>query len=211
MNNLVNRVKYLYEREELSGVEIADKLKLNRRYIYRVMEKGGIKRRKASESNSIKFLKAKPTFKIKGKLTNFDEELLACGVMIYWAEGWKDKRKQMLDFANSDPTMIRMYLKFLRDICGVNKDKLRVYLYCYANQNVVQIKKFWSKITGIPLLQFTKPYVRNDFREDKIGKMPYGLIHVRYADKKLYGQILIWHEKLIKKWGCGGVVNHSRL
>lgn len=203
MNDLAIRVKNLYVDEQLSGVEIARRLNLNRRYVYRVMEKSNIKRRKPSESNSIRFFRAIPTFRIKSNLTNQDRALLDCGVMMYRAEGWKDKREQMLDFANSDPVMIKIYLRFLRKICGVNENKLRIYLYCYANQDVDKIKKFWSKVTSISLKQFTKPYVRQDFREDKIGKMPYGLIHVRYGDKKLYSQILEWYEKIVKKWAVG--------
>src|SRR3989344_4804558 len=211
MNKWIAKIKTLYLKEKLSGVEVASRLNLNRRYVYRIMEKGGIKRRDSAVSNNIRFLKERPTFKIRKKLNSDNKSLRDCGVMIYWAEGWKDKRKQMLDFANSDPIMIKIYLRFLRNICGVDESKLRVYLYCYSNQNIDKLKKFWSDITIIPLKQFTKPYVRKDFREDKIDKMPHGLVHIRYADKKLYGQIFQWYEEIVKKWAVGGVVKHTTL
>jgi len=211
MNKWIAKIKTLYLKEKLSGVEVASRLNLNRRYVYRIMEKGGIKRRDPAVSNNIRFLKKSPTFKIKKKLNGDNKSLRDCGVMIYWAEGWKDKRKQMLDFANSDPTMIKIYLKFLRNICGVSENKLRIYLYCYANQDVNKLKKFWSDTAKIPLKQFTKPYVKKDFREDKINKMPHGLIHIRYADKKLYSQIFQWYEKIIKKWAGTEVVKPGTL
>jgi len=88
-----------------------------------------------------------------------------------------------------------MFLRFLREICGITEKKLRVYLYCYENQSPKNLISFWSKETKILKTQFTKPYVRKDFRLDKIDKMPYGLVHIRYADKKLRRLILSWIEE----------------
>src|SRR3989338_1200090 len=199
MPELINQVKQLYIYQGLSGVRVGKILNLPVRQVYRIMDKFGIVRRSSSESNSIRFSKEAPTFNLKKKLSSKDKILLASGLMLYWAEGGKDKRAQLLDLANSDPLMIKIFLKFLRNLCGVKEGKLRIYLYCYANQNVSELKKFWSKLTKIPLEQFTKPYVRQDFKENQIGRMPYGLIHVRYCDKKLYGKTREWHNKLIRQ------------
>jgi len=43
---------------------------------------------------------------------------------------------------------------------------------------------------GIPKNQFSKPYVRKDFKIEKVNKMPRGLVHIRYYDVKLLRQIL---------------------
>ncbi|MFH1712163.1 MAG: hypothetical protein ABH846_02925, partial [Patescibacteria group bacterium] len=94
--------------------------------------------------------------------------------------------------------MVKIFLKFLRDICGINEERLRCFLYCYADQHIKIIKDYWSKTTNIPLSQFSKPYIRNDFLKEKSGKMKYGLIHVRYSDKKLLLQIENWIDKYIK-------------
>ncbi len=85
-----------------------------------------------------------------------------------------------------------IFLKFLRSICGVDENRLRVQLYCYANQNVEALKSYWSEVTRIPLNQFIKPYIRQDFSETKKNKMKYGLIHIRYSDKKLFLQVQNW-------------------
>ena len=103
-----------------------------------------------------------------------------------------------MDFANSDSSMIFIFLKFLREVCGVNEDKLRIYLYCYSNQNIDKIRRYWSRLLKVPIKQFSKPYVRKDFRLDKAGKMPYGLVHIRYYDKKLLHLIRGWIEELKK-------------
>ena len=84
-------------------------------------------------------------------------------------------------------------------ICGVDEKRLRMYLYCYANQDVEKIKKFWSKMTKISFSQITKPYIRQDYSLKRNREMKYGLIHIRYADKKLVRLILEWIDKYVEK------------
>lgn len=107
--------------------------------------------------------------------------------MLYWAEGTKGRH--LVDFSNSDPDMVKLFLKGLRTIYQVNERRLRIYLYCYKNQNVNTLLNYWSNLLNIPKNQFSKPYVRKDFDERKINRMVHGLAHVRYSDKKLLMQI----------------------
>jgi len=74
-----------------------------------------------------------------------------------------------------------------------------VYLYCYSNQSIELLLNYWYKLTNIPKSQFSKPYVRNDFLPEKSGKMEYGMVHIRYADKKLLYQIDNWIKEYGKK------------
>ena len=202
-DKLLKKLNSLY-LQGLSGVRVAEMLQIPYRQVYRLMETNGIERRTAQETNRIRYLKQKPSFTIKKGIRKSDTSLLTAGVMLYWAEGAKYKNKNTIDFANSNPEMISIFIKFLRDICGIQEKKLRIYLYCYANQDIRKLKAFWSKVTRVRLEQFTKPYVREDFREDKKGKMPWGLIHVRYFDKKLYIQFEEWYSGLLKEI-IGGV------
>ncbi len=169
------------------------------------MKKYGFKRRDDVEAKKLAFSKKPLSFNSKKSLSFEEQELMIAGIMLYWAEGSKIKKQEgvvcgkTVDFANSDPKMIQLFLKFLREICRVDEKRLRIYLYCYANQNVVRLKNYWSELTKIPLSQFTKPYVRKDFSLQKIGKMKYGLAHVRYSDKKLLLQIHNWVEDYLEK------------
>lgn len=95
--------------------------------------------------------------------------------------------------------MIKIFLKFLREVCGVDEKRLRVYLYCYSDQSIEILLNYWYKLTNIPKSQFSKPYIRNDFLPEKSGKMKYGLVHIRYADKKLLYQIDNWIKEYCKK------------
>jgi len=159
------------------------------------MRKNGLKRRKSNESNLINFEKCKPSFRLRKINTENLRTLKAIGTMLYWGEGGKSEKANIIDFANSDENMIILFLKFLRKICGVDENKLRIYAYLYSNQNINKNINFWSKITRIKKSQFTKPYIRNDFDENKKDKMPHGLIHIRYADKKLLRIIKSWIEE----------------
>lgn len=182
-NNL-EKIKYLYYEKEYSMREIAEHFNISLDAVTYFMRKHDLKRRNFKETNSIRFKNKKLSFKKKNKLTQSDKELQTIGVMLYWAEGYKTEKASGIDFANSDPLMIAAFIDFLRTLYQVDEARFRVLLYCHKNQDVEVLKRYWSRVTKVPLSQFTKPYVRNDFRKDG-RKMEYGMIHLRYHDKKL--------------------------
>lgn len=190
--SLVKKVMDLYCDKQLSVNDVANELGVSIDAVFYCMRKNGIKRRKKHESNAIRYERQKPSFKLK-KINNEKLEILkVIGTMLYWGEGYKVGKKCTVDFANSDKDMILLFLKFLRKVCGIDEKKLRVYPYFYSNQDANRNINYWSRLTKISKKQFSKPYIRNDFRKEKKGKMPYGLIHIRYSDKKLISLILGW-------------------
>lgn len=193
--NGIKQVKKLYYKDKLSVQDISKKLGVSIDAVFYCMRKNKLKRRKKEESNSIRYEKKKPSFKLKKINSEKLRMLQVMGTMLYWGEGYKSGRGAMVDFANSDKDMIILFLKFLRNICGVDEKRLRVYSYFYANQNVNKNTNYWSKITKISKKQFTKPYIRKDYDENKTDKMPNGLIHIRYSDKKLLNLIKNWINK----------------
>ena len=108
--------------------------------------------------------------------------------MLYWAEGNK-KNAQGVDFTNSNPKMISLFTKFLRQIYQVKETRLRCLVYCYPSHNPQKLINFWSKITHIPPSQFIKPYIRQDGGKIR-DKMKHGLVHIRYSDKRLLQLIM---------------------
>ncbi|MDP3763806.1 MAG: hypothetical protein Q8Q92_04170 [bacterium] len=177
------------------------------------MRKHRLKRRDGSESSALLFSRKPLSYKIKNNLSASDLELKTAGIMLYWAEGYKTTKSNGIDFANSDQGMIVVFVSFLRKICGIDAKRLRVLLYCYSNQDTNKLIAFWSKLAKIPISQFTKPYVRTDFRLDKKNKMKMGMVHIRYSDKKLWLQVMQWikeyQQKLLRVGG--GVVNRTAL
>lgn len=185
-------LRRLYWDEKLSIPQIARHCNLHPTSVLKRMKKYNIERRNLSESNYLVNV-YKPQFKLKTLLTQEEEKLKIAGVMLYWAEGFK--KGDGIDFTNSDPDMIKLFLKFLRRICGVGEKRLRLYLYAFEDQSVDRLKHFWNKTTQIPINQFTKVYVRKaDVNSSNNRRMPYGVVHIRYYDKKLLQAMLSWIE-----------------
>lgn len=178
-------IRELYLESGLSAREIAVRLNTTIKIVYSDLRRNGIARRKAQEYTRITFERKPLSFSYKTRLQSDEQVLCNVALAIYWCEGFQTEKATGIDFANSNPEMVKIFVAFLNRICQVDKKRLRCYLYCYSNQDQERLLSFWSKTTGIPRSQFTKPYVRTDYRLDKINKMPYGLVHIRYADKKL--------------------------
>lgn len=197
----LNQVKKLYYKQRLSVSAVAITLKCSVDAAYYFMRRNGLTRRNGKEHSKVRFESKPNTFNIKQRFSRQEELLCMAGTMLYWGEGFQSVEASGVDFSNSKPEMVLLFLNFLRTICGVQESKLRAYLYCYSNQNSGELIEFWSKRTKIPKKQFTKPYIRSDFDKAKIDKMKYGLLHVRYYDIKLLQVIRNWIEKYANKFG----------
>lgn len=189
-------LKILYD-SGLSMQEVGVKLGKSVWAISSIMKRRHLIRRPASMTNNIKFRNSPLSFQPKLHITQAEERLKVAGLMLYWGEGGK-KGINGIDFANSDPQMISLFIKFLRQIYQPTESKFRVYLYSYNSLPAIELINYWSKLTNIPEKQFTKPYIRTK-SEQKHDKMPHGLIHIRYHDKRLLELVLSDLEK-IKCW-----------
>ena len=163
------------------------------------MNKNNIVRRSPSETNYLIINRTKPQFEIKKNLNIAKQKLNIAGIMLYWAEG--TLKGNTVDFANSNPQMIKIFLRFLREICGVNEERLRIYLYTHSDNNLEELKTYWQKVTRVPLTQFTKPYIRKGNPNLSNRKLVHGLIHVRYNDKRLLKTITNWISEYIDRAG----------
>ena len=117
----LNNIKKLY-RQGLSVKEITKKLNISIDAGYYFFRKHKIKRRTAKESNSLQFERRQVSFNLKKVLTSDDKQLKIAGIMLYWAEGSKWSGEKNIDFANSDSEMIKIFLSFLRKICGIDEN-----------------------------------------------------------------------------------------
>lgn len=83
--------------------------------------------------------------------------LFLVGASLYWAEG--SKKRGMVVFANSDPGMIKVFLKWLEECLGVAKNRLSPFVSINQahKSRIDKVGKYWSEVTNIPLENFTKP------------------------------------------------------
>ena len=94
----------------------------------------------------------------KKKIGNLTKrELFLVGSALYWAEGSKKDRRTT--FVNSDPVMILLYIKWLRECLEVKVED--IYCHISINQDyqsrIKKVENYWSRITGISLENFRSP------------------------------------------------------
>lgn len=121
-------------------------------------------------------------------------ELLLIGSALYWAEGFKKSRWEVV-FSNSDPLMVRLIMKFFREICQINKDKFRATVQIHPNTTPQKSINYWSKIIKIPKQQFRKTYSRltpSSKKKRAINILPYGTLRVSVSDVKTINRIKGW-------------------
>lgn len=97
----------------------------------------------------------------KGEIGDISHrDLFIAGVALYWAEGFKNNHEHRLGFCNSDPGMIKFYLRWLTEGLSVKKTDLvaRLTLNNSYKNKTKEIESYWSELTGIPLNQFTKAF-----------------------------------------------------
>jgi hypothetical protein len=95
-----------------------------------------------------------------GPLT--DREVVIAGAVAYWCEGAKNKgprRSDRVVFINSDPRLIKFFLRFL-DVIGVSPDRLVCRLQIHESADVAAAEQFWMDVTGLPVDQFRRPTLK---------------------------------------------------
>lgn len=135
------------------------------------------------------------------------KELLLIGASLYWAEGYKRpivkngkvRAYHPVSMTNSDPSLIKIFLRFLREVCVVPEEKITANLRIYEHQNENYLLEFWSKLTGIDYNRFEKFYY--GVSKSSLGKrpfniLPYGTIQIRIHNSGLFHKIMGWIEGL---------------
>lgn len=108
-------------------------------------------------------------------------DLFIAGIALYWAEGTKSPNAEETSFSNSNPYMINVILRWFEDVCFVTRDRfvVQVRINRTHKNRIKEVEDYWSKITGIPLTQFTKTILI-----ESIAKKV-------YSDKNHYGTVRI--------------------
>ncbi len=121
-------------------------------------------------------------------------ELKLLGAIAYWTEGSKTQDNQV-KFTNSDPKLIKFILRWLREICFVPENKLRVHLRIHGDLDREETERYWSKLTGIKLDKFHKTTFKTSNSESKRhNKLKYGIASITVCDTNLFYKIKGWIE-----------------
>lgn len=178
--------------QKLSEMQTAKLLSVSANKVRRILDRNNIQRRSRSDAiTNLHITKyGKRPFVLREKLTERQKILKAIGVMLYWGEG--TKKGLTVALANSDPDMIVVFLRFLREICGIDERRLRVGLHYYRDHDSKQLMSFWSRVTNIPIQQFDRPFLHAAGKGSYKSKSQYGTVSVRYSDFRLLKTLQQW-------------------
>jgi hypothetical protein len=85
-------------------------------------------------------------------------EVLIAGAIAYWCEGSKSKPhklRERVTFINSDPGLIKFFLRFLRE-AGVDSAQLRFRVQIHESADVAAAEGFWLGVTSAKPAQFQR-------------------------------------------------------
>lgn len=128
---------------------------------------GSIKRKRIKEE-----LAFEEGIKFVGELSDREKLLFLCA--LYWAEG----SKKDFGLSNTDPGLIKIFVKILKEVLNINIARLRVSIRIYEDLNREECLDYWSKIVDIPKDKFVNV---NVLPGKKKGKLKYGMCRIRIS------------------------------
>lgn len=109
---------------------------------------------------------------------------------LHLGEGSKNRRGS-IQLGNSDPGIIKLFLRLFRNCYQVDESKFRCTVMCRADQNTKYLEKFWAKVTGIKKDQFYKTRVDPRTLGKPSRKLDYkGVCVINYFSASVYYDLL---------------------
>lgn len=133
-------------------------------------------------------------------------ELMLIGAALYWTEGHKiekQKRTPEICFANSDPYMVALFMRFLREIVQVPEEKFRITIHIYPNIDTQSAIRFWTQVTNVPEERFyiTQQISRASKRKRPFNSLPFGTLKLAICERQKCFQIKGWIDSLKNQSG----------
>lgn len=124
------------------------------------------------------------------------ERDFVAGCMLYWAEG--AKRRNQLQFVNSDPLMARFFVAFLKKHFGLRREDIRITCHLYADHLDKQreIEEYWLDVLDLPKESLRKSVVNvysKHSQRKRVGDLPFGTCRIvvsrTWVIQTIYGAI----------------------
>ena len=137
-----------------------------------------------------------------------DKELFLMGVIMYWAEGAKEKEHHpgsQLQFSNMDSKMIQIFLIWLFRVCKIHKNMIvfNIFLHQTHKAKVEEVRQFWSKITGFPIESFSAVYwKKNKLKTNRknVHEKYHGVLKIKVKKSSdLVRKLSGWSEGIFEK------------
>ena len=125
------------------------------------------------------------------------------GTALYWGEGSKSERMTStpLDFSNSDPRMVIVYMKFLRKILKIPEERIRAGIHLYPSTPIDKARKFWAITTNLPEKRFfiINQISRASQNKRPFNTLPYGTIAIKISSRIQFHKVKGMIEGIMQK------------
>jgi transcriptional regulator with XRE-family HTH domain len=122
--------------------------------------------------------------------------LYASGCMLYWAEGAKGRNA--VQISNSDPELLSLFVRFLRDHFGVEDNAFRIHCHLFTDHldHQREVEQFWLEQLGLTSMSLRKSVVNTYSKysqKKRANKLPYGtcklVVYSTRIVQTIYGSI----------------------
>lgn len=120
-------------------------------------------------------------------------DLMLIGTALYWAEGVKvgsEKPSPRFIFSNSDPEMIKVFMRFVREVLCISDVDITGGIHLYPGIDILDARSFWAKMTGLPANRF---YIITQISRASKGvrgkKLLYGTLHIKINRRLVFYKI----------------------
>lgn len=105
-------------------------------------------------------------------------DLWMVGLGLWLGEG--SKTLEQIRLVNSSPGIIRLFLRWLREVCELDDNNITVAMHLYPDSDIEKSQEYWATITGLSLDRFRKTQIdrRPNKNMNKSGLSPFGTLHV---------------------------------
>ncbi len=132
--------------------------------------------------------------------------LFLTGLALYWGEGYKKgsqgSKWKSIDFANSDPEMIKVMMKFFLKFLPITKNDIKVQLMLHNPDTDIESIVFWKNITGLDDKNFfkTSHAISKSSKNKSVNLLQYGTIHIRINNVTLFFKLMGWIDFIKEKF-----------
>ncbi len=149
------------------------------------------------------------SYQNEGRNLAKDSNILhAIGCMLYWGEG--SKSRSICGMSNSDPELLKLFIRFLKEIFSISETKISLHIHCYTGNglSISDIETYWINMLGLPNSCLRKTSInkisKSSSRKKPKNKLIYGTAYIRIYNtslvQKIYGGIQEYAGIQTSKW-----------
>ncbi len=181
----------LYIRKRLSMSEIAKRMKCSIHSVQYWMQKFGIPSRSRSDAAYLQHNPDGDPFVWSPPRTQEEHILYGLGLGLYWGEGTKSC-KTSVRLGNTDPELLRTFMKFLVRFFCVRVEDFRFGLQIFSDMDPACALQYWIRTLRVKRGQFHKKVIVS--KSGSMGtyrkKSAYGVVTVHYHNAKLRNMLV---------------------